>query len=546
MSLPDDAELVRQCAREGSQSAFAILVERHAPLVHSVARRLTGDTDLARDVTQRVFLDLLNKVSQVWELIEKQRSSGPAVLSGWLHRASRYEALELTRSERRRQARERQAMELLMQDSGEDPFWETVRPVVDEALDSLPEPDRRALLLRYFQGAGFREIGAALELSDDAAQKRVSRSLERLREQFAARGITTTAAALGVALAAHAVEPVPIGLADQIAAAVWTAPRSGLVGSSKMASAPQDSASTNAFSASLPVAAGLAVIALLGALLWLARRDGPATPVPESGSMVEEVAATPAVENAPGVAPSGATNEEQQLQLLVRSADSRAPVTNVLVVPYFTTERTQLLPTQFSDAFGRAEVTYPTNASVLTIDLRLEGYADTRLSWNRTRGLTIPAVQEVRLIRAPRIGGLVVNIAGVPLTNTMVQLHLPDGRPEIAQVESHTCELQIVTDSEGRWSTARVAEELFSRFEGTPWRKDHLSHGWTRFANQPEAIGQLLAGTYVFTLDTGLSFRGRVVDEFDAPVSGAVVLLGDYLSNQHSAQTTNNGEFVLG
>jgi len=61
MSNSSDTELVGRFVHDGSETAFAELVDRYAPLVHSVALRLTGTSDLARDVTQLVFIDLLKK-----------------------------------------------------------------------------------------------------------------------------------------------------------------------------------------------------------------------------------------------------------------------------------------------------------------------------------------------------------------------------------------------------------------------------------------------------------------------------------------------------
>lgn len=546
MSATDDAELVRQCAEDRSQPAFALLVERHAPLVYSAARRLTVDADLARDVTQAVFLDLLNKITQVWDLMESQRPSAPATLAGWLHRAARYEALELIRSESRRQIRERKAMEFLVQDTDAEVRWEVARPVIDEALDSLPEPDRQAILLRYFQGLGFRQIGAALGLSDDAAQKRVSRSLDRLREQFAERGITTTAAALGAALAAHAVELLPAGLAGEVATTVWSIARIPSIGSSAAKSAPPVRPSW----VPLPALVGLGVVLLLGALLWFARRETPPALLALDSDPLSEAVATPApVESAADVVASGNPGEERRIRLQVFSAETGAPLPDVRLRPQYSADSLWAfpLPHQTTDSTGRAEMAYPTNAIVVAIRLEIEGFADTQLAWNQTRGLTIPEAYEVRLVRAPRIGGLVVNTAGIPLPEAKVQLNLPDGRAEVGQIQTHLGDLVLTTDPSGRWSTARIAGELLSRIQGFPWRKDHIMPGWIRFAEQPDGVSRLLAGTHVFTLDPGLSLRGRVLDSSDVPVAGAHVLLGDYGSNRRSsAVTATNGEFVLG
>src|SRR5439155_18185640 len=116
------------------------------------------------------------------------------------------------RDDRRRQARERQAMQHLDPASEIAPESERVQPVLDEAMAELSDEDREALLLRFFKNRDFRAIGAALGISDDAAQKRVSRALERLRTGLTSRGVTTTAGALSALLVAETVSFAPAGL----------------------------------------------------------------------------------------------------------------------------------------------------------------------------------------------------------------------------------------------------------------------------------------------------------------------------------------------
>ena len=63
--MTDDAELLRQYAQAGSEDAFAELVQRYLPVVFASALRQTrGDTELAKDVCQTVFIDLGRKVAE--------------------------------------------------------------------------------------------------------------------------------------------------------------------------------------------------------------------------------------------------------------------------------------------------------------------------------------------------------------------------------------------------------------------------------------------------------------------------------------------------
>jgi len=89
--------------------------------------------------------------------------------------------------------------------------------VLDRVMVELSEPDRDAILMRYFEKRPLGEIGERLGLSEDAARKRVDRALEKLRALLVRRGLTTSAA-LAVAISANAVHAAPAGLAAVVTA----------------------------------------------------------------------------------------------------------------------------------------------------------------------------------------------------------------------------------------------------------------------------------------------------------------------------------------
>lgn len=220
--MSEDQELLRRYAGEGAEDAFAELVRRHVDLVYSVAlRQVNGDAHLAQDVVQTVFADLAVKAASV---------ARHRVLAGWLFVSARYAAAKLVRGEQRRRAREREAqlMETNRPTGGGAEAWEQVKPVLDDALGELEETDRAAILLRFFEGRGFAEVGARLELSENTARMRVERALDKLHAQLGRRGVTSTTAALAVALAGQAVTAAPTGL---VAAATQAGLAAGVAGS---------------------------------------------------------------------------------------------------------------------------------------------------------------------------------------------------------------------------------------------------------------------------------------------------------------------------
>src|SRR2546425_10115248 len=209
--MADDEQLLRQYAEERSESAFGELVSRYIDLVYSAALRVVnGDAQLAQDVTQTVFMDLARKA---------RRLPRGVVLAGWLHRHTCYTAATAVRTERRRRAREQTAMEMRALDDNTESPWQRLAPYLDEALNELNSSDRNALVLRFLKRQDLRAVGAALGISEDSAQKRVSRALEKLRGVLRRRGVTLTVTALASAMAAEAVTAAPAALAVSVTAA---------------------------------------------------------------------------------------------------------------------------------------------------------------------------------------------------------------------------------------------------------------------------------------------------------------------------------------
>jgi RNA polymerase sigma factor (sigma-70 family) len=213
---PDaDHELLRRYADHGCDEAFAELVRRHLNLVWAAARRVTHNSELARDVAQLVFTDLARKA----------RTLPPeTVIAGWLHRAAYLAAAKQIRGEVRRSQRERIAMTTSNSASpDESRAAGELQPVLDEALAELPETDRDAVVLRFLVGRSYAEVGATLGTSEDTAQKRVSRALEKLRESFRRRGLDVGGGLVVAALDFAGTQAAPAGLASTVATGALSA-----------------------------------------------------------------------------------------------------------------------------------------------------------------------------------------------------------------------------------------------------------------------------------------------------------------------------------
>ena len=209
--MSESRKLLKEYVNSRSEPAFRELVERYVNLVHSVALRLAGgDTHLAEDVTQIVFADLAAMAAKLQEEV---------LLGGWLHQHTCFVTNRTLRTERRRRIRERQAAEMNSQQDHTEANLARIAPILDEAIGRLGTSDRTAIILRYFEHYDLRSVGEALGTTEDAAQKRLSRALEKLHVLLKHRGATLSAAALGTALATEAVTAAPAGLAGSVAAA---------------------------------------------------------------------------------------------------------------------------------------------------------------------------------------------------------------------------------------------------------------------------------------------------------------------------------------
>src|SRR5689334_18585231 len=142
-----DHDLLRSYATAGSQPAFSELVRRHVNLVYSAARRQVRSSALAEEIAQSVFLDLARNASHI-------KPATPLV--AWLHLVTRRTAVDTIRRESRRQAREQSAAEIAAMKSP-TPDWSGIEPLLDEAVESLPEADRIAILLRFFENKSLQE-----------------------------------------------------------------------------------------------------------------------------------------------------------------------------------------------------------------------------------------------------------------------------------------------------------------------------------------------------------------------------------------------------
>lgn len=167
----------------GDDDALGIVYDTYAPLVFGLAKAVSCDEQIARDVTQEVFVHL-------WEFADRvdlARGSLRSYLGTMAHRR----AVDAVRgSERRTRAENRlraqggtaspSAESGVVHDATRTWRSDRLRSLVEE----LPTEQRDALRLAYFEGRTYRQVAAELGIPEGTAKSRMRMALARLREQL--------------------------------------------------------------------------------------------------------------------------------------------------------------------------------------------------------------------------------------------------------------------------------------------------------------------------------------------------------------------------
>ncbi len=204
----NDNDLLRRYAEQGDENAFAEVVRRNTDFVFSVALRVSNNRLLAEEVTQTVF----TKLARQARLLGRY-----STLGGWLHATTRNTAIDMLRSDHRRRRREQEAAIMQTDTVQSETIWDQLRPALDEAVAQLNPRDREVVLLRFFKGLSHQEVGAALGLSENAANKCSERALARLRANLNRGGGTYASVIVAESISAHSIQAAPPGLATKAA-----------------------------------------------------------------------------------------------------------------------------------------------------------------------------------------------------------------------------------------------------------------------------------------------------------------------------------------
>jgi RNA polymerase sigma factor (sigma-70 family) len=208
-----DPDLIKSFADAQCEESFKLLVQRHLDLVYGTATRLVSDRGVAEEITQNVFLTLARK--------GKSLNEHPT-LAGWLYKTTINKSRERIRAESRRIQREQLAASAQEHQSKGDSIWAPLVPVLDEGILELKESDRLTVILHFIEGRTFSQIGQLLGVGEDAARKRLRKSLIQLTQFFRKQGYEIPNIAPSSRLFAIATPPASATLAAKTLAGVTT------------------------------------------------------------------------------------------------------------------------------------------------------------------------------------------------------------------------------------------------------------------------------------------------------------------------------------
>ena len=185
-AVMDDHQLVSAYAR-GDELAFEILVQKYFRMVYTVAARQTGDSHLAEEIAQSVFLILSRKA---------RGFSTKISIPGWLLRTTSFVGRDAIKKRLRREQNERKLALAVDQQVESKPRPSTVEVLLEEAIQTLHPDEQAGLFARFFEGKDFQEIAQMFAITEHAARKRTSRCLAKLQNFMAKRGARVSAQTL--------------------------------------------------------------------------------------------------------------------------------------------------------------------------------------------------------------------------------------------------------------------------------------------------------------------------------------------------------------
>jgi RNA polymerase sigma factor (sigma-70 family) len=518
----NDHELLQQYIAGGSEDAFRDLMNRHGALVYSAAIRQVGDKHLAEEVTQTVFVLLARKASSL---------PVETVLPGWLWQTARFTAMRAMRSVQRREHYETEAASMKIAAQNPEENSNQISPLINEAIGRLSEMDRNAVLLRFYETKSFSDIATRLKISEAAAQKRVARSLEKVRQFFTKKGFGITAASLGIFLsnqtATASPESIPASLPSRVMARLGTGGRvNGLE-----SLAWRDLQWAKFRRVAVPAGAFLSAIFIAFSII-----QKPTSILPESFSQKQITAQS---SNAFSNVPTGTdanTPVSHSVALHVVDAITRQPLQSAALVSFDMHE-----PSVERNAGpdGVLSIDLPEGRFAgMLVSLASDGYRHRLKNFKPSERKEVESDPVIEMYPSSTMTGRIQDESGKPIAGA--QLVLDDFRLELGLRGGARFRQSLassVSDSEGIWSIRQLAkgnDEIWLHAIHPDFKPAKVN------LNPSKTVENI-----VIVLKQGVRISGKVIDESGEPVRASLAQPRQQGLIPYSSDTETDGTFTI-
>jgi RNA polymerase sigma factor (sigma-70 family) len=198
--MSTDLALLRRYHEHADAFAFRELVQAHAGMVFATARRVTRDVGLAEDVAQETFLELARNASTITESV-----------GAWLHRVAWRRACNAVRADGTRRRYEEAATVASLEGDRAEATWAELEPLIDEALNALPDKWREPLVEHFLEGRTQQDLAVRYGVSQSTVSRLLEAGIDELRRQLRRKEVLV-GASLALLLAAHATMAPPPAL----------------------------------------------------------------------------------------------------------------------------------------------------------------------------------------------------------------------------------------------------------------------------------------------------------------------------------------------
>ena len=178
-----DAQLVTAIGRY-SEVALAEAYRRHGGAVFGLAKRVLHSAPEAEDVTQEVFLRLWNQPDR----FDPARGSLRSYLLAQTHGRA-VDAVRSSASRRLREAKDAMRRARTAYDMQHEAWDLALADQVTVAMGELPDEERRAIELAYFDGRTYREVARLLDQPEGTIKSRIRNGMRRMRAALSDAGV---------------------------------------------------------------------------------------------------------------------------------------------------------------------------------------------------------------------------------------------------------------------------------------------------------------------------------------------------------------------